>query len=646
MKRGIDGTVLRQVRALFGTGAIRELTDGQLLERFASERGEAAELAFAVLVERHGPMVFRVCRAVLADPNDSHDAFQATFLVLVRKARGLWVRDSLGPWLHQVAYRTAAYSRSSAARRRRLDRLAAIPVETGESPSEDNLVMALHEEIERLPDSLRMALVLCDLEEQTHERAARHLGWPVGTVKSRLSRGRRQLRERLIRRGLAPEGSVLALPMPSTTSSVTPPAEWILSTSASAVRFAARATPTQDTASMLAARIVRNVAMTHAWKAASVVLTVVATVVAFGLAGDGPAPKAKPAIAPAAEVLTYEVAPGKLPVRVIVPGEVTVPSENSTLCRIPGKTAIVSILPDGSLVKEGQVVCELDTSVLAERLREQVARRKAADADHRAATAARERVEKQSASFEAAGANADEARQALASDLKQRRAEEQEKQLVAEREQRAETSLRTQIASATLRAPLAGLVVHANDRTLPGRRPLNIAKGATVRERQILFWIFPIGGVVQINAKIPEARHELVKPGQRARVIVEAISERVALEGKVTLMMDLPDPRTRFQSEPDTYTARIQVDRAPLSVRPWMAARVEIDAGELKNVLSVPVSAVVHRDGRDRVSVLGAGGATVWREVTLGVSNEMLIEVTKGLRPGDRVIVRPDAGAN
>src|SRR5947199_6850291 len=100
MATGKDRAVLGHLRTLFDVGAVRELTDGQLLERFATGRGEAAELAFAALVERHGPMVLRVCRGVLADPHDCQDAFQATFLVLVKKSRALWVRDSLGPWLH------------------------------------------------------------------------------------------------------------------------------------------------------------------------------------------------------------------------------------------------------------------------------------------------------------------------------------------------------------------------------------------------------------------------------------------------------------------------------------------------------------------------------------------------------------------
>ncbi len=208
MAIGRDGAVLRQLRTLFDAGTVVGLTDGQLLERFATRPPEAAEAAFGVLVERHGPMVLRVCRGVLADPNDAQDAFQATFLVLVRKARDLWVRDSLGPWLHQVAHRTACCARSDAARRRRHERRAA---ERGAASRDGDGIervheweRALHEEIARLPERYRAAVVLCDLEGCPHEQAARHLGCPVGTVKSRLARGRGRLRDRLSRRGLAP----------------------------------------------------------------------------------------------------------------------------------------------------------------------------------------------------------------------------------------------------------------------------------------------------------------------------------------------------------------------------------------------------------------------------------------------------------
>ncbi len=202
-----DRALLRQLDTLFNLGAIRELTDGQLLERFARGDGEAAELAFAALVERHGAMVLRVCRAQLADPHETQDAFQATFLVLVEKARGLWVRDSLGPWLHQVALRTASCARSAAIRRRRLERRAAeiaAARDPHEDPDRSDLERALHEEIDRLPERYRVPIVLCDLEGRTCEEAARVMDRPVGTVKCWRARGRERLRNRLIRAGLAP----------------------------------------------------------------------------------------------------------------------------------------------------------------------------------------------------------------------------------------------------------------------------------------------------------------------------------------------------------------------------------------------------------------------------------------------------------
>jgi DNA-directed RNA polymerase specialized sigma24 family protein len=117
-------TILGPLRVLFNLGAIGEMTDGQLLERFA-QGGEAAELAFAALIERHGPVVLHTCRSILRNEHEAEDLFQATFLSRVRKARSLWVRDSLGPWLHQVAYRAARSARSAAARRTAHERRAA-----------------------------------------------------------------------------------------------------------------------------------------------------------------------------------------------------------------------------------------------------------------------------------------------------------------------------------------------------------------------------------------------------------------------------------------------------------------------------------------------------------------------------------------
>jgi membrane fusion protein, multidrug efflux system len=203
-----SGKTFSNLRTLFNVGAIGALSDGQLLERFATGRGEPKELAFAALVERHGPFVLRVCRSVLRDEGAAEDAFQATFLALARKAGSLWAQNSLAPWLHQAAYRAAVHDRSATFRRRSHEHAAAaLRPQTVAPPhhaNDDDLKKIIHEEIDRLPGRFRVAVVLCDLEGRTHEQAARHLGCAVGTVKSRLARGRKRLRGRLERRGVAP----------------------------------------------------------------------------------------------------------------------------------------------------------------------------------------------------------------------------------------------------------------------------------------------------------------------------------------------------------------------------------------------------------------------------------------------------------
>jgi membrane fusion protein (multidrug efflux system) len=202
------------LRTLFEVGTVVGRSDGELLDLFLTAGGPAAELAFAALVERHGPMVWRVCRDTLRESNDADDAFQATFLVLVRRAGAIRKRSSLGPWLHGVALRVARSARRCAMRRRDRERVDAGP---GSAPEEsmahvDRLDEApiLHEEVDRLPAKYREPLVLCYFQGLTHDEAASQLGWPVGTVRSRLAEARVRLRPRLLRRGVAPSVAILA----------------------------------------------------------------------------------------------------------------------------------------------------------------------------------------------------------------------------------------------------------------------------------------------------------------------------------------------------------------------------------------------------------------------------------------------------
>ena len=177
---------LQQLRgtALLPAGAA--LTDGDLLEGFVTRRDEAA---FAALVRRHGPMVWGVCRRVVPSPQDAEDAFQATFLVLVRKAASVVPREMVANWLYGVAHQTALNARAGAARRRTRERQVT-PMPEPASAQNDlwrDLRPVLDQELSRLPDKYRCAIVLCDLEGKTRKAAAQQLGCPEGTVAGRLA---------------------------------------------------------------------------------------------------------------------------------------------------------------------------------------------------------------------------------------------------------------------------------------------------------------------------------------------------------------------------------------------------------------------------------------------------------------------------
>ena len=175
--------------------------DSQLLSRY-TRQGDAQ--AFRKLVTRHGPGVLQVCRAVLRDSHAAEDAFQATFLVLVRKAPAIRDPNLLGEWLRGVAYRTAMHARGETARRADMERKKAAMSRIDSSSPEAmfDTQRIVREELERLPDLYREPVMLCYMEGLSHDEAARRLGWPVGTVKTRVIRGRKLLRERLDRRGV------------------------------------------------------------------------------------------------------------------------------------------------------------------------------------------------------------------------------------------------------------------------------------------------------------------------------------------------------------------------------------------------------------------------------------------------------------
>ncbi len=192
----------KHLRTLTTAARIDGLTDRELIERFAADRDEDT---FTALVRRHGPMVLRVCRRILHNGHDADDVFQATFFVLSRKAASLLRRDSVGCFLHGVAYRLALKARTQFAQRRMHEGRAMVEKQADDPLAELSVREAqaiLDEELALLPEKWRAPVVLCCLEGRTRDEASRQLGWPSQLVKSRLEQGRERLRSRLCRRGL------------------------------------------------------------------------------------------------------------------------------------------------------------------------------------------------------------------------------------------------------------------------------------------------------------------------------------------------------------------------------------------------------------------------------------------------------------
>ena len=224
------GAILTQIDRLFDGGSVVGLSEGALLDRFVGHRDEAA---FEAIVARHGPMVLGVCRRALRDSGDVEDAFQATFLILVKKAGQIRDRDGLVPWLYGVARRVATRARTDAAKRRDRERAGATVEAESAPPDADRREFraVIDEELNRLPEKYRTPILLCYLEGLTHEEAAAQLRWPVGTVRSRMAWARDRLRDRLTRRGLAlpallagtaaaSEAGASAVPSPLFTSTI------------------------------------------------------------------------------------------------------------------------------------------------------------------------------------------------------------------------------------------------------------------------------------------------------------------------------------------------------------------------------------------------------------------------------------------
>jgi RNA polymerase sigma factor (sigma-70 family) len=252
--------------------------DGKLVTRFAESHDPAA---FAELVRRHGPAVFGVCRRVLGHAQDAEDAFQAVWLVLARRAADVRPPGAVGPWLYGVAVRTATRARALAMKRRQRQLAAAKPEAFEDAPTAADLGPVLDEELARLPERYRRAVVACDLNGRSRSQAARELGWPEGTVAARVAKGRELLAARLRRRGVTLSSEALAVVLSSAARAELPPS-LASNAVAAALEFASgAASASVPPVSIVLAEGVMRAMSASRWKLPAVVLMVA------GLAAGG-----------------------------------------------------------------------------------------------------------------------------------------------------------------------------------------------------------------------------------------------------------------------------------------------------------------------------------------------------------------------
>ena len=371
MSRGSLNTFVHNLCEQLNASSQAGLPDAALLDRWVAKRDEAA---FELLLRRHGAMVLGVCRRMLRQEQDIEDAFQATFLLLLRKAAGIRQRNALGPWLHKVAFRVALRARD--ARSRRPDPAVeepAAPLEPDELLWRD-LRPVLDEEINGLPERYRLPFVLCNLEGRTNQEAADTLGCPVGTILSRLHWARGRLRTRLERRGVTVSAVLLAVLLEQRAAPAAVPAPLVESC------YRAVLSSSSPSASALAHGVLRSMFLTKLkWTTALLVLGCALSLSALKLSESAraaptpapqipekkePRPPRPPSVDQPDPPRDWVLVPAPVKGRLVVVGRELRSGEkppNDRLVTIPGEGARQYYrLKEGDRVEKGELLAQID----------------------------------------------------------------------------------------------------------------------------------------------------------------------------------------------------------------------------------------------------------------------------------------------
>ena len=228
----------------------------------------------------------------------------------------------------------------------------------------------------------------------------------------------------------------------------------------------------------------------------------------------------------------------------------------------------------------------------------------------------------------------------LTADVERKRSDELAKHATSQLETSKVKKLQRQIAACDIKAPADGVIYYDNTAARLDSRIQQIEEGATVRERQKIFSVIDLNGPLQVNTKVHESQVDKLARGMHAKIRVDAFPDEM-FDGTVLDVAPLPDPRNARDSDVRFYTSKVRIDRHLPGLRPGLTASVEIHVAERDNVLSVPVEGIVQYDGKDHVAVKKADGAFEWREVTLGMTDERVVELKQGIKPGEQVATKP-----
>ncbi len=631
MARHNLGSLVRYLRQLAGSGQGDGASDAELLERYVRNRDEAA---FELLVWRHGAMVFNVCRRLLPCEQDVEDAFQATFLALVRKAGSISRRGSVAAWLYKVAYRVALEARQRTRKTAAVEKSGGetLAVQPANDPLWSDVRPILDEELNRLPERLRRPIVLCYLEGKSNAEAARELGCRLGTIYSRLSRGRELLRKRLQRRGVTLPIAAMTTILTANLSESAPPISLVRAAARAALTFAdpSPAAAVSPRVATLAEGVLRTMFITKLKIA--VVMVVVIGVAAGGLltqarTADPPAqtkandPPPKPAGGdkkPAEPITVMVVKPkkGGLPLMVTRPAEVVAAQQQQIVPLVAGTIKEVRVVI-GDRVKVGQVLLVLDAPLLAREVEEAAASLELAQAQVEEAQAI---VQGTEAQFHAAKTEFPKLAQAKGS-LNAAKA----KRRLA---QAAFDKARIQESFMQLKAAFDGVVT---------RRTADVGNYVQPSDSRLLQPLLTVQRIDQV------------------RFVVQVLSDSVPLmERGLPVEIEIPGARGReskisrfspsLEGNNREMTVEIDVPNADNRLLPGMVGKVKLPLQRTSpNSLIVPAASVISQSepigqGVIYLVYIVRDGKAHQKRVTVSSQDSENAEITTGIQASDLVI--------